>query len=333
MRQAAPQVCRDAEGRPQPDRGSTDAGIAARGAARLPNVPAVRLSSRRSDADDDVIRARLRALLEDGAGGGWVPELYDAPSDGEPRWPAPSSAPAPNENRSGGVAPMDASELPPGIGRHRAPGRATRWDPGRSGARSLWIAGLMAALLLVGWTWLDRPRVEPAPAAVPGDGAFGAGTAAPTPPVGEVAETSAAVVVSVVGQVVRQGLVTLPAGSRVADAVDAAGGLLPGADASSVNLAAVVPDGAQIAVGVPGAASGPGGAPASGGLPASGSRVDLNTATAGELDGLPGIGPVLAQRIVDHRTRNGPFRSVDQLDDVPGIGPAIAADLAGLVAV
>jgi competence protein ComEA len=72
---------------------------------------------------------------------------------------------------------------------------------------------------------------------------------------------------------------------------------------------------------------------AAGGASGAGSRVDLNAATAAELDALPGIGPVLAQRIVDHRTRNGPFRSVDQLDDVPGIGPAIAAELAELVAV
>ncbi len=61
--------------------------------------------------------------------------------------------------------------------------------------------------------------------------------------------------------------------------------------------------------------------------------LDLNTAGVAELDALPGIGPVLAQRIVDHRTREGPFTSVDQLDDVPGIGPSIAAELAGLVRV
>jgi competence protein ComEA len=191
----------------------------------------------------------------------------------------------------------------------------------------------VAALLLVGWTWLDRPTVEPAPATVPTD-VLGAGPATPTPSVGEAAETSAAVVVSVVGLVARPGLVTLPAGARVADAVAAAGGLLPEADPASVNLAAVVSDGAQIAVGVPGGAAGADGdAVARGGVAMPGGRVDLNTATAGELDALPGIGPVLAQRIVDHRTRNGPFRSVDQLDDVPGIGPAIAAELSELVAV
>jgi competence protein ComEA len=304
----------------------------------------VRFSSRRSDADADVIRARLRALLEDRAGsGGWVPDPDDGPSDGAPSWaesPTPRVDPATSGNGAragfpGHGATPDSSTRPPGTGRHRAPGRATRWDPGRGGARSLWIAGLVAAVLLAGWTWLDRPSVEPAPAAVPDDGALGAGTTAPTPPVGEAAETSAAVVVSVVGLVVRPGLVTLPAGARVADAVAAAGGLLPEADPASVNLAALVPDGAQIAVGVPGAGAGSGGTGAlgAGGAHGAGGRVDLSAATAAELDALPGLGPVLAQRIVDHRTRNGPFRSVDQLDDVPGIGPAIAAALAELVAV
>jgi competence protein ComEA len=152
-----------------------------------------------------------------------------------------------------------------------------------------------------------------------------------TPSVGEAAETSAAVVVSVVGLVAQPGLVTLPAGARVADAVQAAGGLLPEADPASVNLAALVTDGAQIAVGVPGVGAGPGGGVGEATGPGVGSRIDLNTATAGELDALPGIGPVLAQRIVDHRTRHGPFEAVEELDDVPGIGPSIAAELAELV--
>jgi competence protein ComEA len=150
--------------------------------------------------------------------------------------------------------------------------------------------------------------------------------------VGEVAETSSTVVVSVVGSVVRPGLVTLPSGSRVAAAIEAAGGLTPDADGASVNLAAVVSDGQQIVVGAPGAAAdGLAGDPG-GGAAAPGGLLDLNRATAGELDALPGVGPVLAQRIVDHR-KQGPFTSVDQLDDVPGIGPARAAELAELVTV
>ena len=116
---------------------------------------------------------------------------------------------------------------------------------------------------------------------------------------------------------------TLPAGARVADALAAAGGLLPEADPAAVNAAAVLTDGQQIAIGVPGT---PPAAGSTGGA-AGDELVDLNAATAADLDALPGIGPVLAQRIVDHRAEHGPFTSVDQLDDVSGIGPAIFAEL------
>lgn len=275
------------------------------------------LISRRSD-DADVIRARLRALLDDGTRGGWVPEEDDEAAEEQVsvREPAGAEPGDPDDRR------------PPEMGRHRAPGQAVRWDPGRRGARSLWLAAVLAALVVVAWTWLDRPRVEPVPPAPSGSAEPVA--PAPGPEVGEAAETASTVVVAVVGQVGRPGLVTVPAGSRVADAVEAAGGLLPGTDPAAVNLAAVVADGQQVAVGVPGAT---GGAPAPDGA-APGSRpVNLNTATAAELDSLPGIGPVLAERIVAHRGEAGPFRSVEQLDDVPGIGPAIAAELAELVTV
>lgn len=296
----------------------------------------MRFSSRRSDADADVIRARLRALLEDRAAPGWVPE-DDEPTSSPP--PEPQEAPRPGADLAALTHRWDEEETPAppaptGIGRHRAPGRAARWDPGRDGARSLWLAALVAVLLLLAWTWSDRPRTEPAPTRATG-AALGT-DAAVAAPVGEAAGTSAAVVVSVVGPVARPGLVTLPAGARVADAVEAAGGLLPEADPASVNLAAPLPDGAQIVVGLPGAPPVPGSAATAGpgaGAGGGATRLDLNTATAADLDGLPGIGPVLAQRIVDHRSRHGPFAAVDQLDDVPGIGPATAAELAELVAV
>jgi competence protein ComEA len=303
----------------------------------LPSVPAVRLSSRRSD-DADVIRARLRALLAESATvQGWLPDdVPEGSPDARDHW----SAGARGWEDALVTVPLDEpvetdpeAGLPAGLGRHRAPGRTVRWDPGRRGARSLWVVGLVAALLVAGWTWLDRPQVETV--STEPDGASTTTTAPPTPPVGEVAETSATVVVSVVGQVRRPGLVTLPSGSRVAEAVEAAGGLLPEADPASVNLAAVVTDGQQLAVGVPGAVggAGPGPGSAAGAGSAAGGRVNLNTAGESELDALPGIGPVLAQRIVDHRSTRGPFTSVEQLDDVPGIGPAIAAELAELVAV
>jgi competence protein ComEA len=274
----------------------------------------VPLSARRSD-DADVIRARLRRLLAEADGAaGWVPD------DDDP------AAAEPDDTELEPVLEADDVPRPEGVGRHRSPGPTMRWNPGPAGARSLWLVGLAAALALVVWTWADRPRVDPVPA--PPAHSTPAST---TTPVGEVAETSPTVVVSVVGLVARPGLVTLPTGARVADAVEAAGGLLPEADPASVNLAAVVTDGQQIAVGVPGApAAGGTAAPAPG---ASGGLLDLNTATAAELDGLPGIGPVLAERIVEHRTTQGPFRSVEELDDVPGVGPTIAAELADLVTV
>ncbi|WP_346622618.1 ComEA family DNA-binding protein [Blastococcus montanus] len=281
----------------------------------------MRLPTRRDDAD--VIRARLRALLAEPRPGGWLPE----DDDGADAWRADG------HQVSGAVGePPPDDELPAGVGRHRAPGTAVRWDAGRTGARALWVAATVAVLLLLGWTWLDRPRVEPA-------GAASTVPAVPTsaPPSAEAAGTTdeaaapSTVVVSVVGQVARPGLVTLTPGARVADAVAGAGGFLPEADPASVNLAAPVSDGEQISVGTPGAAAGAGGV---GGPDAQGGgKVDLNTAGVADLDALPGIGPVLAQRIVEHRARSGGFRSVDELDDVPGIGPATAAELAELVTV
>jgi competence protein ComEA len=308
-------------------------------AGRVLAFDGVRSSARRSD-DADLIRARLRAVLAEMAPApGWVPpddppdeldddgDEQDAPDEWGPRGRRVDVRGDRDDDPDGD--PDDA--LPAGLGRHRAPGAAARLDPGRSGAWALWLAGVLAAVVVAGWTWLDRPAVEPvvvdAPVAsappdapVPGP----APTAAPT--------TAVSVVVSVVGQVARPGLVTLPAGSRVADALAAAGGLLPEADPASVNAAAPLTDGEQIAVGVPGAPA-PAGATAGSGSGGAGGLLDLNAATVADLDALPGIGPVLAQRIVDHRSAQGRFTSVAQLEDVPGIGPATFADLEGRLTV
>jgi competence protein ComEA len=306
----------------------------------------VRTSARSRD-DGDVIRARLRALLAEGQRSrGWVPEDDDEPSG---RW-SPDDDPAPweddedlgQDDHDGTAHARADASLPLGLGRHRAPGRTARLDPGRPGAWTLWAVAVLAAAALVGWTWFDRPAVDQVPAAAatgaqttgPPDAppdASASGPPAPGSPADSSAGSGATVVVSVVGQVAAPGLVTLPAGSRVADALAAAGGLLPDADPAAVNAAAVLSDGQQIAVGVPGAAQPAGGEASSGG--AGGGLLDLNSATVADLDALPGIGPVLAQRIVDHRTAHGPFTSVDQLDDVSGIGPAIFADLVDRVRV
>jgi competence protein ComEA len=146
-------------------------------------------------------------------------------------------------------------------------------------------------------------------------------------------------VVSVSGKVRRPGLVRVPDGARVADVLEAAGGPLPGTDLGGLNLARRVADGEQVAVGVP-AAPDAGGAP-SGAASAAGDpggaapagKIDLNRATVEQLDALPGVGPVTAQRILDWRTRNGRFARVDQLREVEGIGERRFAQLRDLVTV
>ena len=137
------------------------------------------------------------------------------------------------------------------------------------------------------------------------------------------------------GQVARPGVVTVPAGARVQDVVGAAGGLLSSADLTRVNLARHVQDGEQIVVPRPGqeVTTAPGPAPSASGASASAGPVDLNAADATALDTLPGVGPVLAARIVAYRESNGPFRSVDQLDEVSGIGDKLMEQLRPLVRV
>ena len=137
------------------------------------------------------------------------------------------------------------------------------------------------------------------------------------------------VVVDVEGAVRHPGLVRLPAGSRIADAVARAGGTTRLADRGGVNLAAPVSDGQQVLVPRRGAAAAT--SAASGGAAAASGPVSLSSATAEQLDTLPGVGPVTAQKIVDYRTQHGAFHSVDELDAIPGIGPARLADLQGLV--
>jgi len=149
--------------------------------------------------------------------------------------------------------------------------------------------------------------------------------------------TAAPLYVHVVGGVVHPGLYRLTSGARVIDAVLAAGGLAPDGSQCQVNLARPVTDGEQIVVG-----QAPAGTPCRsvtsgvGGMSAEGARggsfsLSLSSASAQELDTLPGIGPALAQRIIDYRDAHGGFRSVDQLNDVSGIGSKVMAQIAPLV--
>lgn len=161
-------------------------------------------------------------------------------------------------------------------------------------------------------------------------------TVAASPSASRASTSPAEVVVHLAGAVRRPGVYHLPSGSRVCDAVALSGGLLGTAAASAVNLARTLTDGEQIVVptqeeaaaGQAGGAGAPeviGGAPAggagSGGSDAGGGMVDINTAGVSELDTLPGVGPATAQKIVDDRTANGPFRTAEDLMRVPGIGP------------
>ena len=207
------------------------------------------------------------------------------------------------------------------------PLRDARWEPGRPGALALSLVAALAAVIAAVGVWRERPVPEPAPV-LPLVTAATGGTSA-TPPPDAVPE----VVISVAGRVARPGLVRLPDGTRVADALEAAGGALPGTDLMGLNLARRLSDGEQLLVGV---APSPG-EPADGaalGAPAGASRkVDLNAATLEQLDVLPGVGPVTAQRILDWRAAHGRFRSVDQLREVTGIGQARLAQLKDLVRV
>lgn len=163
------------------------------------------------------------------------------------------------------------------------------------------------------------------------------------------ASAAAVVTVDVEGKVQRPGLVELPPGSRVSDAIRAAGGLRPGAQLSGLNLARKVIDGEQLVVGEPvpaganagaaasGANGGGSGAAGSGAGSASagaaGAPVNLNTASLAQLDTLPGVGPVMAQRILDWRTAHGGFTAVDQLREIEGIGDKTFDRLKDLVVV
>ena len=126
----------------------------------------------------------------------------------------------------------------------------------------------------------------------------------------------------------RPGLLHLTRGTRIADALAAAGGVTAKADAALVNLAAPLADGEQVVVPARGAA---GTAAAGGGIGSPTAPVDLNTATPDQLDTLPGVGPQTAAKIIAFRQEHGPFHSVEELDAVPGIGPARIEQLKGLV--
>jgi competence protein ComEA len=208
-------------------------------------------------------------------------------------------------------------------------------DRGLNGGLREWLAGLgrreLAVLAVVGilvgggavlWYVRSLPRPVMVRALRP----------EPSP---SVAPSPVVVVVHVAGWVRRPGVYELEQGDRVIDAIEAAGGARRGAELDGLNLAALVTDAQQVLVPRKSSAAANGGAVDPGGGSASGppGLLNLNTATAEELEALPGIGPVLAASILDYREQNGPFTSVDELLDVSGIGESRLADIEDLVTV
>ena len=193
--------------------------------------------------------------------------------------------------------------------------------------RRLVAAVLLGLVVLVVAVRHHNAKAGPSTAALPAatsgtDDAGGSVSEAPAPD----RAVSRVVVVDVTGAVRRPGLYRLQQGARVADAVARAGGLTRHADSTLINLAAPLADGEQVLVSAQG--GGASAAAAGGGAPSA--PVHLNSAGADELDGLPGVGPVTAQKIVAYRQQHGPFTSLEGLDAIPGIGPARIESLKGL---
>jgi competence protein ComEA len=235
---------------------------------------------------------------------------------------------------------------PPGVTRHLG-GRVGGWlgdqvpetlrgRVGLSPGPVLLVVGLVAlavgatafVVLRAGGQAEPVPRAAPPPSSTaPSPLVTPAGQASSAPDAGSGAP-GPTVTVDVAGKVRRPGVTTLPAGSRVVDAIDKAGGARRQVDLTGLNLARVLVDGEQVLVGrgvTPGGLAGT----ASSAAPATdGALVNLNTATSEQLDTLPGVGPVTAQKILDWRTAHGAFASVDELLEVDGIGEKTLADLA-----
>jgi len=295
-------------------------------------LPAERLQRRLSaDPDPDAAEADDCAPAEDAAGD---EQKEDDQNSLLPRWLPDAS------RREGWMARVRA-------------------DPGRAGAIAAAIVAILAVLVTVFTLLRDRPPPVMSAKLPPVERVSGTSGPSPkssaTPGAAQPGGSDRPVVVSVVGLVHTPGLVTLAPGARIADALQAAGGAMDGADTIGLNMARPVGDGEQIVVGLAplsglpkalgssvgsGSAAGPApvstpgkptGGPKTG--PKTGEALDLNTATVEQLDALPGVGPVTAAAILAWRQANGKFTSVDQLAEVDGIGPSRLDKLRALVRV
>ena len=192
------------------------------------------------------------------------------------------------------------------------------------------LTGLVVVVVvtLVGaglWYVRSLPKAVAISASSPAVGATGAAATVSASPTGPP------IIVDVTGWVKEPGVYEFAQGDRVIDAVERAGGARPNADLSGLNLAAPLSDGTQVIVPKTGAAAA--GATGSSGGSTTGGLININTASATDLEALSGIGEVLAAAIVDYRTDNGPFASVDDLEDVSGIGPATLEEIRDLITI
>ncbi|WP_457784597.1 helix-hairpin-helix domain-containing protein [Streptomyces griseus] len=348
--------------RVRPGAGTRPSGRAGAGPGARSGAPrhGGRLSARRRSAlAAAAARHRADALMAGASAPGC--DAAPAPPVHEPAPAhAPVSVPAPETVREASGGTSRVRRVVSGV-RERLP----LWVRLRCGMapRTPVVLGLvlLAAVALAAFHfWSARPQTvrapEPvadetaAPASPPDPLRSGAPDLVPRP-AGEASPVAgggvgggAQIVVDVSGKVRRPGVRRLPAGSRVADALEAAGGVRAGTDMTGLNRARVLMDGEQVVVGLPpgppvvGAAGGGGAGVAGGdgpagvpGGPGPSAPLSLNTATAEQLETLPGVGPVLAQHMIDYRTENGGFRSVDELRQVNGIGDRRFADLQPLV--
>ncbi|MFG2542157.1 helix-hairpin-helix domain-containing protein [Streptomyces sp. NPDC048594] len=292
----------------------------------------------RRSAPAEELRRRAEALFAERAGRAGHDGSRGESGKGPPSYGEGGDAPLP-------VAADDAVRA---AWKERA-GQALRermpvWVQARCGLERRSVAALTVLLVVAGLFaaqhfWTGRTQSVAAPEVVREAAAVGArdegGRKGEGRAVGGAAPTAGAeIVVDVGGKVRKPGVHRLPAGSRVADALRAAGGVRDGAKTDGLNRARFLVDGEQVVVGAPAPVAGvaPGGAATAGsGAAAPAAPVSLNTATPDQLDTLPGVGPVLAQHIIDYRTQRGGFRSVDELREVNGIGERRFADLRDLV--
>ncbi|WP_246075032.1 ComEA family DNA-binding protein [Nonomuraea terrae] len=218
---------------------------------------------------------------------------------------SPAAAPQANKGPAAAQTMKGFTTVPPSLQRFRTAlaSQGPTLDPGRPGLRVLLAIGVLAAAVAAFLVWQAQPRPQPLPP--------------PTPIVPATPSPTAKVTVHVAGKIRKPGVYLLPSGARVTDAIAAAGGVSRGASIGGLNLARRLIDGEQIVVGAKQQPAAPGSPVVD---PAS-TVLDLNSATAEQLEQLPGVGEVLAARIVEFRTSRGGFTAVDQLREVSGIGP------------